>query len=86
MAETLNLRARLAVKKVQIRKLVANKHGMGNLTDLSPADYLRVESLTDNYLEIWEEAFGEGQGNDLFNALARECHEIQKQIDTNGSS
>ena len=90
MDETLSLRAQLAVKKIQIQKFVAKKHGMGNLTDLSPADYLRVASLTDNYLEIWEEAFGEGhpdtQGTDTFHTLAREHHEIQKQIEATDSS
>jgi hypothetical protein len=86
----LKLRAQLTAKKIQIQAFVAKKHGMGALRDLSQADFKRVEDLTDGYLEIWEEAYHEGhpaaQGEETFNTLARECHEIQKQIDADGSS
>ena len=33
----------------------AKKHGMGNLDDLAPADYQRVQTITGNLLEMWEE-------------------------------
>jgi hypothetical protein len=84
MDQLLKLRAQLTAKKIQIQAFVAKKHGMGALKDLSPEDFERVEHLTDSYLEIWEEAHREGhpatQEAGTFNTLARECHEIQKQI------
>lgn len=86
MNELLKLRAQLTAKKIQIQALVAKKRGMGALSDLSPADFTHVEDLTNKYLDIWEEADRVGnpdaQGEDPFNKLARECHEIQTQIDT----
>jgi hypothetical protein len=90
MDEKLKLRAQLTAKKIEIQALIARRRGMGALKDLSPADFKRVEDLADGYLEIWEEALREGnpdtQGDETFNTLARECHEIQKQIDAIGSS
>ena len=88
--QLLKLRAQLTAKKVQIQSLIAKKHGMGAFADLSPANYKRVEVLTNGYLEMWEEANREGnpatQGDEAFNTLARELHEIQKQIDATDSS
>ena len=51
----LKLRQQFHVKTLQIEALVAKKHGMGNLDDLAPADYQRVQTITGNLLEMWEE-------------------------------
>ena len=51
----LKLRQQFQVKTLQIEALVAKKHGMGNLDDLAPADYQRVQTITGNLLETWEE-------------------------------
>ena len=75
----------LMLKQVEFQRLLANRLGMGDLKDLSPANLRRAEELAEKYLEIWKEADGEDDPlthvNDAFNTLAREYHDLKKQID-----
>jgi hypothetical protein len=77
------LRARIEAKTIEIQALVARKHGMGELKDLSAPDRQLVEAFTRKFLEIWEEAYREGdpatQGDDAFNILARELLELNRR-------
>ena len=81
----LHLRNRLAVNTVQIQRLVAKKNGMSSLSDLSPADYQRLDILIENCFAIWKEAESEGnpssQDDGAFNKLLLDRREIQMQID-----
>lgn len=80
-----HLRVRLAMNTVQIQMLVAKKNGMGDLVDLSPADYQRLDALIENCFATWKEAESEGdppsQDDGTFNKLALARREIQMQID-----
>ena len=79
----LKLRQQFHVKTLQIEALVAKKHGMGNLDDLAPADYQRVQTITGNLLEMWEEGEHEAgfvHDDTSFNKLAQERHDIEEQI------
>jgi hypothetical protein len=75
----------LTLKQVEFLSLVAKRLGMGDLKDLSPANLRRAEELAEKYLDIWKEADGEGdpltQVDDVFTTLAREYHDLKKQID-----
>jgi hypothetical protein len=51
MEEMLRLQAKLTAKKTEIQALMAQKHGMGRLSELSPVTYRRLEVLTDECLE-----------------------------------
>src|SRR5262245_24362660 len=75
----------LMLKQVEFKSCLAKRLGMGNLKDLSPANLRRAEELAEKYLDIWKEADSEGdpltQIDDAFNTLAREYHDLRKQID-----
>ena len=89
MRKLTTLQDRLAVKKIQIQKLVAKQYGLGELINLSPAAYERLGLLTQTLLGEWNEADREGAPSSLedgpFNKLAREYFEIQKQIEASSS-
>src|SRR5262245_20315906 len=80
----------LMLKQVEFQSHLAKRLGMGDLKDLSPTNLRRVEELAEKYLDIWKEADSEGdpltQIDDAFNTLARECHELKKQIDETPNS
>jgi hypothetical protein len=65
--------------------LVAKQNAMGDLVDLSSADYRRLDALIENCFAIWKEAESEGdpssQDDGAFNKLALARREIQMQID-----
>ena len=81
---------RLTLKHAEFQSLVAKRLGMGDLNDLSAANFRRAEELAEKYLDIWKEANDEGdpltQIDDAFNTLAREYHDLKKQIDDTPSS
>jgi hypothetical protein len=80
----------LMLKQAEFQSLVAKRLGMGDLKDLSPANFRRAEELAEKYLDIWKEADDQGdpltQVDDVLNTLARECHDLKKQIDDTPSS
>jgi hypothetical protein len=80
----------LTLKQVEFQRLLAKRLGMGDLKDLSAANFRRAEELAEKYLDIWKEANDEGdpltQTDDAFNTLAREYHDLKKQIDDTPSS
>lgn len=59
---------------------------MPSLSDLRPADFLRLDILIKTCFAIWKEAESGGdpasQEGDAFNKLALERRDIQVQIDT----
>ena len=85
-----SVREQLTLKQDEFHSLVAERLGMGDLKDLSPANLRRAEELAEKYLDIWEEAERQGdpltQTDDALTTLAREYHDLKKQFDDIPSS
>jgi hypothetical protein len=75
---------RLALKTIEMHDVVAKLHGMGDLKDISPAEYESVRDLTEKFYEAWKEAKDEGilvgVADVPFNKLAAERFEIEQAL------
>jgi hypothetical protein len=85
-----SVREKLTLKQDEFQSLVAERLGMGDLKDLSPANLRRAEELAERYLDVWEEADRQGdpltQVDDALATLAREYHDLKKQFEDTPSS
>jgi hypothetical protein len=79
-----SVREKLTLKQDEFQSLVAERLGMGDLKDLSPANLRRAEELAERYLDVWAEADRQGdpltQADDALTTLAREYHDLKKEF------